>query len=402
MTGVFPDDLSAGGKQAVYNSVDYLRNFYNISILYKESLPRSEESLNLLKNKWNNVFFKKYKRDYHSIALWLYVVEQILLKFFYRNKESCLKHSLRHKMVFSEDLITQINKIIYEQNIDVVLTEFYPSTELVYCLPDKVKKIFIQHEIRFVRNKQVLQNVGFSSKMLDFLYRKCKAEEVAAMNSYDAIFTLTDIDKEKLEQNGVFKPVFTSPASISSKVSEKPFVFAQNYISYLGGAGHGPNANGVRWFVDNIWPIVLQANPKIIFQIIGNWSESQRLQYKNIPNLEFKGIVENLEDVLPGSIMVIPLLVGSGMRMKALEGIANKCNIISTKVGIEGLPFANGIDCYIEDEPEKFALRIIELLNDPLSQQTMWEKSFEWYNRYYSKEALMKKRKNFIDNIIEL
>lgn len=401
MTGVFPDDLSSGGKQAVYNCVDYLRNRYNTYILYKENLPISEEALSSLKREWSNVKFYSYRRDKKSLFTWVYLSIVILLKTLFRGKLYSFKFELLHRMVVTESLVKKIYQIIDDNHIDGVVTEFYPASELCYCIPEGIKKIFIQHEIRYVRNLQVIRERCYKDNIIRFLYNKSKSEEIAAMNYNDAVITLTEDDKDKLIRDGVKVPIYVSPAAIASKIKEDSFKPSENLLSYLGGASHGPNLDGVTWFLKKIWPLILEMMPNAKFQIIGNWNQEQREIFKDIKNVSFKGIVPDLSTCLPGTIMVVPLLVGSGMRMKALEGIVNKCAVVGTSIGLEGLPFKSGYDSYIENDPRSFAEKVVFLLNHPEKQNEFWNNSMKWYAKEYSKSALMQRRCEIFDKILK-
>ena len=93
-------------------------------------------------------------------------------------------------------------------------------------------------------------------------------------------------------------------------------------ICFIGGSGHNPNLNGVTWFLDNVWSLILKENPNFTFKIIGKWDEKIKTEYqKKYRNLFFCGFVDNLAMVISECIMVIPILIGSGIRMKILESV---------------------------------------------------------------------------------
>lgn len=84
---------------------------------------------------------------------------------------------------------------------------------IVTALPDDVKKIYIHHELRFIRNQLELMSAGKN------LYRESatkvsKILEVGLLNMYDAVITLSSIDKMKLENEGVVTPIYSSFAVV--------------------------------------------------------------------------------------------------------------------------------------------------------------------------------------------
>lgn len=399
LNGSFPDILDTGGKQAVYNMIDYLRWKINISILYKDGLQHNNTTALELTKKWNNVKFYKYIEDKRDVKYISYFTKRLAYKFF-GNPTSRLNREIENEQIIYSRTIDLIMNIINKEQIDIVQTEFSEGINYVYALPSTIKKVFIQHEIRFVRNELMLQQNAKSNTLSKYLIKKNKSEEIAAMNQYDSIVVFTEIDKAKLLDAGVKVPIHVSPVCISTNNNKKEFIASKHELSFLGGANHKPNLLGMEWFLDNVWPIILQKDNKIRLKIIGNWPYEIRNKFINkYKNISFSGIVKDLATVLPGSIMVIPITVGSGMRMKALEAIANGCTIISTSVGIEGLPFISGTDSIIADDKDTFANSILSLLNNPNRQKTFWYNSMQWYKEKYSKEALGDIRLNIYTNL---
>ena len=90
---------------------------------------------------------------------------------------------------------------------------------------------------------------------------------------------------------------------------------------FLGPEAHYPNLDAVNWFLEESWPKISKAHPEVKFQIISKWSEEFKKLHIDKPNIEFLGFVEDLSQAFDGAIMIVPLRIVSGMRMKILEGI---------------------------------------------------------------------------------
>lgn len=389
----FPDVLNTGGRQAVFNMIDYLRNYVEFSIVYRKEYVISRKGADSLKKRWANVCFYEFRDVRTTADYMLLFFSKFIYRFIYRSASNQLSKNLKEEKVLSNRYFAFVNSIITERNVDIVQTEFHAGLNFCYALPENVLKVFVQHEIRYVRNLQLMNlKMDCVNDYNRYLYNKQKFAEIAAMNSYDLVITLTEEDKRRLIADGVTVPVYTSPASVNAGIVTSDFNAAKDRVVYLGSGLHMPNMQGLEWFLYEIWPCVIKKNNNVKLDVVGNWPEKIRQKFSKVPNVIFRGIIDDLSTILPGAIMVIPLKIGSGMRMKALEGIKNQCPIVSTSVGVEGLPFTDGKDCLITDTPEDFADAVVSFLADADKQEAYWKVSLQWYKELYSPEALGQRR----------
>jgi len=404
-----PYELKSGGQQAVYHMIDYLRHKMDISLLFPYQGEAKQTKVEDLQSNWANVNFYIFKSSLNGN----YLFKRIIIRIY--NKITAIMHTKIYKdyNILDNELsgfdipqgeyLDFINNVIEKNEIEIVQTEFFTSLNLVYSLPEHVKKVFINHEIRFVRLKQVLENSKEVTRRDVYKYNKIKSDELSAMQKYDAIVLLSDIDRKKVIEEGLLsEKVFSSPVGIPNTKVDFRYTHKSNVLSFLGGTRHPPNVNGITWFLENVWEKILEQEPEFELNVIGEWF----LEYKNklikYRNVNFLGAVENLSEVLSGTIMIIPILIGSGVRMKAMEGINEGCPIVSTHVGIEGLNFTSGRDCFIEDDPDLFAKRILELNNNQELKETFVTNSREWYNNQYSIEKLGDKRFSIYEKIMKI
>ena len=115
--------------------------------------------------------------------------------------------------------------------------------------------------------------------------------------------------------------------------------------------------------------------------------------------VNFLGFVQDLNEVLNNSIMIVPILIGSGMRMKIVEAANHSCPFVTTTVGVEGLDFKNQEECFIADKPEDFANNIIKLLSDKQLQIEQAKAIKEKFEKKYSIQVLGKKRFFILNSI---
>ena len=242
------------------------------------------------------------------------------------------------------------------------------NIKLVNYLPDNVRKIFIQHEIKFVRDELLLQTMDNITPEQQEQYIQGKQEEIELHNRYDYVVTVSPIDAEKLQEAGVTTTIVPSLSVVNhvdNVEGKKPI---SKILSYVGPEVHYPNYDGVMWFLENCWPKLMKIDDEFSFQIIGLWSEetANELLTKYEGKVKCVGFVENLADALDGTTMIVPLNIGSGIRMKILEAAQLNVPVVTTPVGGEGLPLVDSENCFITDDADEFVTDIIKLQNKEL------------------------------------
>lgn len=154
---------------------------------------------------------------------------------------------------------------------------------------------------------------------------------------------------------------------------ERPFAFIHQPLSlfHIGSMEWQANEQGVMWFLHKVWPLLLSKLPQAKFHLAGKGLNPQdpRFFQTGVVN---HGEVPNAEDFMhQHGVMIVPILSGSGIRIKSLEAMALGVPIVSTSVGAQGLSVASGAEMYIADQPQAFADAIVELLTQPAMAQIL-------------------------------
>jgi glycosyltransferase involved in cell wall biosynthesis len=128
-----------------------------------------------------------------------------------------------------------------------------------------------------------------------------------------------------------------------------------------------PNIDGIGFFMDEVWPRVLEARPNARMTVVGRTPPQRLVQAAQERGLDwnFTGFVDDVRPWLrEADVSVIPLRVGGGTRMKAYEAMALGVPVVSTAIGVEGLPLDPGVHFERADDPTGFAQAIIALTSD--------------------------------------
>lgn len=134
---------------------------------------------------------------------------------------------------------------------------------------------------------------------------------------------------------------------------------------YSGALTYSPNYDAVRWFLLEIWPIVVKSRPEARFVVTGSTTGVDLASLPKAPCVEFVGFVDDIKSLVAASaVCVVPLRAGGGTRLKVLEALALGTPVVSTSKGVEGLDVEHGRHALIADSPEAFASDVLRVFND--------------------------------------
>jgi len=138
---------------------------------------------------------------------------------------------------------------------------------------------------------------------------------------------------------------------------------------FTGSMDWEANIDAVEYFCHEIWPLVLAAVPQARFRIVGRTPHS-RVQKLACDSVEVTGTVATVAEHLGEAVVVVvPLRIGGGTRLKIFEAMAMGKAVVSTSIGAEGLNVHHGSDIWLADTPPDFADGIAMLLRDPVLRQ---------------------------------
>ena len=125
-----------------------------------------------------------------------------------------------------------------------------------------------------------------------------------------------------------------------------------------------PNLDGARWFAHEVLPTLRQLVPDITVRLVGRHDE-RLLSTVRVPGITIVGEVDEIgHELRHARGVIIPLLSGSGTRIKALEALAYGMPMVTTKVGSEGLGVVSDIHALVRDDPAEFARACAQILED--------------------------------------
>lgn len=257
----------------------------------------------------------------------------------------------------------RIGRLIRE--VDVVQLEQQAPGGLLIPFIRTVLKRPVVLDCHDVFQTSRLQHAGMLRKILENFFEKL------AYNSADLILTVSENEKKRLVStgfgkrrievvpNGVDTKLFTvygEQAEIRKKYGLEGF----RTVIFVGNLEYWPNREAAQTLSSLIAPRILDSVKNSKFVVVGKSREKMKL-----PRLVFTGFVSDLPEILNASdVAVAPLFHGTGTRLKILEYFSCGLPVVSTSIGAEGLDVKDGVNIFIEDDMQNFALRVVELLKN--------------------------------------
>ena len=246
------------------------------------------------------------------------------------------------------------------------------------------------------------ERAPIKKQYLNILTKRLKKYELDIINRFDTIIAITEEDAQYFKNNGCKMPIHVSPTGLAVseyKISkQKP---ERGSLFHLGALDWMPNQQAIQWFLEEIWPKVLSVKSEAKFYIAGrnlpDWIKTIK-----IPGVVVEGEIPSAADFINSKeIMVVPLLSGSGMRIKIVEGLAlGKC-IISTSIGAEGIACTQDKNILIADTAEQFAQKIINCLDDESLVHTIGKNARLLAEQDYDNDKITAQLTKFYTKILE-
>lgn len=405
-----PYPLSSGGRQAVFNGILAIKDYYNVFVTYPEQkdIDLSNEKKHFLSLIGGSVKLLPYLVGGKKVSNQRNIVQRLSSKInSFLNEKPKVKpcnpyaYWVEELLPKPKPIIQHIQEIIKQEKIDIVQSEMLCNISFIHAIPHNVKTVFVHHELGFVRHELELGS-RVSDDFDGNSYAMCsKNLEIGQLNNYDCVVTLSSIDKKKLIDSGVRTRIVDSFAIVDGKDYTNRITDWHCELSFVGPDNHEPNVVGLNWFLETCWDKLLLKDPRFHLTIIGKWTERNIVKITNrFNNISFAGFVDDLSEALRKTVMIVPITVGSGIRMKILEAANLGIPFISTTIGAEGIPLITGVHCLIADTPDEFILSI-EKMKDDVFRNSIVNHANQMVRQHYSIEALCQNRLSIYQSLYE-
>ncbi len=195
---------------------------------------------------------------------------------------------------------------------------------------------------------------------------KMRRYERATLQRFRHVIAVSETDKQQMLAMDPSCAISVVPTGVDT---EKYQVFPSASgdpprIVFTGSMDWEPNIDAVEYFCSEIWPTIVLRFPAAKFQIVGR-NPHARVKQLASSTIEVTGTVPSVSDYLrDAAVVIVPLRIGGGTRLKIFEAMAMGKALVSTTIGAEGLDVTSGENCILADSPETFGDSILSLLSD--------------------------------------
>jgi len=372
--------LDTGGKIRTAKLLEQLKNIFDITLSSNYEASRDKPYLERMTG---------LCREYHPVP-WK-PVQKYTSRFYLR---LITRMFSRYPIIvlndYSKDIEETILRLMSNDRYDLLICDFLQPS-LNFQKIDSCPVLLFQHNVESViprRHFEVAVN-PFLKLFWWLQWRKMERYEGEMCQRFTATVTVSESDKSLLVEKFGARNVFSIPTGVDTDYfSPSEQVEVNNSLVFTGSMDWLPNEDAILFFARDILPRIRQRIPEVKLTVVGrNPSRALLNEVKKYPEIELTGWVSDVRPFIARhSLYVIPLRIGGGTRIKVYEAMAMGKAVISTSVGVEGLPVRDGKHVLIADDPEHFAKQIVRLLNDVDGRKKLensaknYVRNFKWEN----------------------
>lgn len=343
-----------------------------------------------------NVFYTQIepKINLRCLFEWVFEKKSYIFNRFYSKKFS--------QKLFDLVKTGEYSTLVFEHTFMYVNLLFNPD------LQEEIKK----RNIKTVINTHVLEYFVFEQSSLSLRGAKRRSNpikkkeheflkkiELECIKNADKTIFLGQEELERVknilpEKSEKFNLLEITPF-INNYPYSKPELEEKNSIYFLGTYSWVQNRDAVMYFAKEIFPLILKKNPQIKFYLVGMNAGKDIKNLHDGKNIFFVGEKKDIfEEIKKYSLLVVPLRLKGGTRIKILESIAWGKAIISTSSGMEGVNTYGETPVLIADNPKNFSQKVLELVSDDSLRIKIKENSRNFAEKHYFfekfKESVLK------------
>jgi glycosyltransferase involved in cell wall biosynthesis len=305
----------------------------------------------------------------------------------------------------------QLQDWFREQRFDVAVCDFLDAA---VNFPGRlnIPSVLFQHNVESEIWRRHAATAGNPAKKMIYRmeFRKMLRYERAVVRKFQHVISVSandrsimmqwvDADRVTIVPTGVdlaqyrpdparLDPTSAPATSDPANSGPNPLAASAPLITFVGAMDWEPNVDAVEYFCSEIWPAIKAEVPQARFRIVGR-NPGRRVQKwasnsnSNDDSIEVTGRVPSvIEHLRQSAVIIVPLRIGGGTRLKIYEAMATAKAVVSTTVGAEGLDVHHGRDIMLADDAPSFAQAVIMLLRDPELRRRYEKAAAETAARY--------------------
>lgn len=319
------------------------------------------------------------------------------LKCLYQNKSYHVERFI--SPLFTKKLV----EILQKEKFDIVQLEMIymaPYIETIRANSD-AKIVLRAHNVEHLIWDRIAKKTIFLPKKwyLNHLVKTLKKYEMSVLDKVDGIAAITYRDAAFFRGKTAV-PVIDIPYGVEPdnfrpifKVGERPNFY------HIGSMNWMPNEEGIRWFLNNVWDNLIKREPDAQLYLAGRHMPKWLKKIKKT-NVHVLGEVEDAQAFIrEHDVAIVPLLSGSGIRIKIIESMAMGRTVITTMVGAEGIQYSEYENIIIADDAAKMVETMCKVRREPQEAERIGSNARKLVEYIYDNKKIIDRLLIFYDEV---
>ena len=266
------------------------------------------------------------------------------------------------------ELRRETERLLASGEVDLCIADFVFAAPNV-PLAGPVPVLFFAHNVEYqiLQRLAAMQEQPLRRLLLALEWRKMRAYEARVCREARLTIAVSPQDRALLQARAPGARVQDVPTGVDIEyfrpngTPERPVE-----LVFTGSMDWHPNEDAIRHFIDDILPVVRREVPAVTLTVVGRNPSEELRRAATQAGVKVTGTVRDVRPYIDAAaVYVVPLRIGVGTRLKVFEALSMGKAVVSTGVGVEGLPLAAGQHYLKADSPEAFASAVVTLLRDP-------------------------------------
>lgn len=281
-----------------------------------------------------------------------------------------------------------------ERSYDLVICDTPQMARHVLDLPGGAPKILFQHNVEsqiLLRHADPAANASrLKARYMALQARRMLAFERSLGPAFDRVVAVSRNDKATFERLFGWEHVDAIDTSVDLEYFQpRPGASVAGRVAFVGSMDWMPNQDGIRRFLDRVWPLVRAEVPGATFHVAGRRPPEDIRARDGREGVRIAGTVPDVRPhIAEAEVAVVPLWVGGGTRLKIYEYVAMGVPVASTAIGAEGLPLEDRTHIRLADEDRSLADAVIELLRSAELRRTLASNALRLVRERYGTEPV--------------
>jgi glycosyltransferase involved in cell wall biosynthesis len=269
----------------------------------------------------------------------------------------------------SKEFKTRLAEVLEKEHFDVVQLEMLYMMPYVETIREHSKAMIVlrAHNVEHKIWERIAKETRFFVKRwyINHLASTLKNYELSALETVDGIAAITRKDAAYFRKY-CSKPIIDIPYGVyPEEFTPKSEIEGQPKFYHIGSMNWMPNEEGIRWFIEEVLPKTVEKVPDFVYHLAGRNMPEWLTVLKN-PHVDVIGEVPDAKAfVAENDVAIVPLLAGSGIRIKIIESMAMGKTVITTRVGAEGILYDEEVNIIIAENIAKLVEAIRSLNENP-------------------------------------